>query len=608
MKKLVSLLLVCALFLCVGGCAGRSKEPAQADTAPQADAPADTAEETQTDVQPQTDLEVQPDTQENTLLLSDDGITLNGEAVGSDPSAAVFVSNDIICYEDRDTYDSGNAYGEGDAGDRHTAEEAAANVVVNIVRAGTYRVSGTLSAGQVRVDLGEDSRENPDAVVTLILDGAEITCTVAPAILFLNVYECDGEASAETASSEVDTSAAGANLILADGSVNTVNGSHVAKIYRDTDEEKKLWKQDGAVYSYVSMNVDSESAGDGVLTIIADNEGLDTEMHLTVNGGNIRIFSQDDGINTNEDGVSVTTINGGNIHILAGLGAEGDGVDSNGWLVINGGTVISMAHPASDAGLDSDMGSFVNGGTVVALGSTMDWPESDSEQVTINLQFAARQDAGDAIVFTDTDGNIVFAYDPSEDDVASGKIREYQGAVISCPVFSIGATYQLYLGGTLTGAEADGVYDTGSITEYTGGSKQVYTGTDVRGMGGFPGTPGGFPGTMPEAPGGWQPSENETQPEGWQPQNGEQPVGQPPQGSGAPGEQPPQNGKIPDGAPPELPADFSGEPSGMTPDFNGEGVPEAPGTGSGEIVDVGDPSADFYMQDKVNGFSGIRAE
>ena len=596
MKKLISLFLACALIVCIGGCAAKSKETAQTDTTPQSDASADNAETPQTEDSSQTDTDTEPDTRENVLILSDDGLTLNGDAVGNDPSAAVFVSSDVIYYEDRDTYDSGNTYGEGEADDRHSAEEAASTIVVNIAQPGTYRISGALSAGQLRVDLGEDARENPDAVVSLILDGTDITCTVAPAILFLNVYECAGEASAETAFSEVDTSAAGANLILADGSVNAVTGSHVAKIYKDTDEEKKLWKQDGAVYSYVSMNVDGESAGDGMLKIVADNEGLDTEMHLTVNGGNLRIFSQDDGVNTNEDGVSVTTINGGDIHILAGLGTEGDGIDSNGWLVINGGTVISMAHPASDAGLDSDMGSYVNGGTVVAIGSTMDWPESDSEQVTVNLQFAARQEAGDAIVITDTDGNIVFAYDPSEDDVASERIREYQGAVISCPAFQVGTTYQLYLGGTLTGTEENGVYDAGSVMDYIGGTKQVYTGTDVRGMGGFPGTPGGFPS-------GQRPQDGEV-PEGWQPWNGVRPDGQPPQDGEVPGGQPPQDGERPDGEPPELPADFNGEPPEIPSDFDGEGMP---GADSGEIVDVDEPSDLFYMQDKVNGFSGIRA-
>lgn len=197
-------------------------------------------------------------------------------------------------------------------------------------------------------------------MVELILDGADITCTVAPAILFRNVYECDGGWNTETAQPTVDTADAGANLILAENSWSTVSGSYVAKIYKDAEGEKKLWKQDGAVYSYMSMNV----YGPGALGITAENEGLNSELHLTINGGDIAIRSQDDGINTNEDGVSVTTVNGGTLHIIAGLGAEGDGIDSNGYLVINGGTVVASANPASDAGLDSDMGSFINGGTV----------------------------------------------------------------------------------------------------------------------------------------------------------------------------------------------------------------------------------------------------
>ena len=147
------------------------------------------------------------------------------------------------------------------------------------------------------------------------------------------------------------------------------------------------------------------------LDLTADNEGLDTELHLTINGGDIAIRSDNDGINTNEDGVSVTTINGGNLHIMAGLGAEGDGIDSNGYLVINGGTVVAAANPGADAGLDSDLGSFVNGGTVIALGSNMDWAESDSAQVTMNLQFAQNQSAESAVVVTREDGSVIFAYD-----------------------------------------------------------------------------------------------------------------------------------------------------------------------------------------------------
>ena len=59
--------------------------------------------------------------------------------------------------------------------------------------------------------------------------------------------------------------------------------------------------------------------------------------------------------------------------------------------MINGGTVVASANPMLDAGLDSDLGSFINGGLVAAFGSVMDWPETDSRQVTMNLKFAVYQ-------------------------------------------------------------------------------------------------------------------------------------------------------------------------------------------------------------------------
>ena len=478
----------------------------------------------------------------NVIFLADGSTTYGGIALTEDTSAAVYISHDIIYYEDMEKYASGNPYGEGGADERHSAEDAAAHTVINITQPGTYRLTGELTKGQVRVDLGEDAFTTPEAVVTLVLDNADITCEVAPAILFSNVYECDNEWTAETAKSDVDTSAAGANLVIADGSENNINGSHVAKIFKDNADGKKLWKQDGAIYSYMSMNVGGGESGSGTLNLNADNEGLDTELHLTINGGNINIFSDNDGINTNEDGVSVTTINGGNVHILAGLGAEGDGIDSNGWLVINGGTVISSANPMADAGLDSDMGSFVNGGTVVALGSTMDWAESDSEQITMNLQFASYKDSGDDITVKNAaDGSVIFTFDPDNDPVLAGYARQYMGAVISSPDFALDATYHVYVGG----------------------KQQSFTGTDVARM------PGGFGGgQMPE---GFDPSQMQP--------------GQRPQGGQFGGGQMPEGMQLPEGFDP---GKMQGGPWGGT-------NPE--GSGPAQI--------EFYMQDKVNAFSGI---
>jgi len=547
MKKLFALLLVCCM-LC--GC---TAVPAETTVPPEM--------ENQTPVTDAPEFQVTGDVVQ--IDLRDQDITVSGDGSG------VYTSRDIIYYETKTEYDSGNPYGEGEEWEMHTAEEAGEHLVVNITAPGNYRLSGRLNKGQIRIDLGEEAYEDPNAVVNLILDGVEITCEVGPAILFQNVYECDGNWSVDTAKPDVDTTAAGANLILAEDSENTVTGSHVAKIFKDKEGEKKLWKQDGAIYSYMSMNV----WGSGALDLNADNEGLDTELHLTIWGGDINIRSGNDGINTNEDGVSVTAIHGGNVHIMAGLGAEGDGIDSNGYLVIYGGTVVSAANPAADAGLDSDLGSFVHGGTVIALGSAMDWAESDSDQVTMNLQFARQQSAGSKIVIAREDGSVVFEYDPSQDAVMKENLRTFQGLIISCPEFQVGDTYEVFVNGV----------------------KMAYTGTDVM----------RHPGGMPPAGGDQPPQGGMGIPEGQAP--GDMP--QPPEGDFT---VPPQPGEgqpaIPDGTMPEgwtmpegqmPPEPPEGMPGGQTPPggFGGPGD-----FGGGE---TGEKQTLFFMQDKVNFFSGL---
>ena len=541
MKKLLSLLLCAALLT---GC-GSNVVPESTGTAPiSATASPPPAPITQ-DYISRFDYVTR-------ITLSDEGILVDDLDNGNKNLDSVFVTHDIIFYENRDVYESGNPYGEGTDADKHTAEEAAAHTVVNITKPGAYRIDGSLSAGQLRIDLGEDACDDPDAVVELILHNADITCTVAPAIVFLNTYECDGSSSAETARPDVDTSAAGANLIL-EGN-NTVSGSYVAKIFKDKDGEKKLWKQDGAIYSYMSMNV----FGPGALVLNAANEGLDTELHLTLYGGDITIHSQNDGINTNEDGVSVTTINGGNLTIFAGLGAEGDGIDSNGYLVINGGIVFASAKPASDAGLDSDLGSFIHGGTVVAMGSAMDWAESDSGQVTLNLQFASQQPAGTEIRLTAEDGSDLFSFTPKGEHV-----RGFTGLILSAPSLKQGKTCHVYIDGVL----------------------MAYTGTDVRrGPGGFVGRPGRLPEDFdPEqVPEDVDPVQKGDR--GFRPDGGQM---APPENISPEAMVPPEafDGKFPGGMEP---------PEGKLPEHAEGGHPA-------------EPSTAFYMHDMVNFFSGITA-
>ena len=488
------------------------------------------------------------------IVLSDSGITVDGEPAPADETAAVYTARDIICYEDGQDF----TYGAGSESDAHSQEEAAAHTVVHITRPGTYSLSGALSAGQIAVDLGEDAKTDPDAVVTLILDNADITCTVAPAIIFYRVYEC-GSDDVETAGETVDTTAAGANIIIADGTENNVAGSYVAKIYKpesvtlnadgtEVEDAEKLHKYDGALYSRMSMNVDGGALGTGILNITAENEGLDSELHLTINGGHINILSGNDGINTNEDGVSVTTINGGTLNIqVTGETGEGDGVDSNGWIVINGGTVISSAcSDSADSGLDSDKGIYINGGTVIASGNMYDAVDGGDQTYTV-FRFAQKQSGGRTYTLKDAAGETVLEMTPE---------NAFQYLVVSAPGLAEGE-YTLWCGDTQLGGS------TGSV-----------------------GGPGGGMGR----PDGVRPSQDgETPPErpdGEPPEQGNNPDGQSGRPANVPDEKPDGSGSQ---TPSEQPA---GDPGSMSSDSeSGSGTAERSATftihsGSNQFVNV----------------------
>lgn len=351
-----------------------------------------------------------------TVSLSDEKILVNGKEITENAKDAVYLEYKTETHSDV------------------PAElKDLQNRVVTITDGGTYVFSGTATDVQIAV-----AAEAADEV-RVVLNGVDITCQTAAGI---QVY------SAADPRTEGEY---GVTIELAEGSENVVNGSHTKKTEADNI------KHDGAISSNISLGFE----GTGALTINGDNEGVEVKSgHLTFNGGNITIHSNDDPINGSEDGVAVVTINDGYIYssVTNDPQYEGDGLDSNGYIKINGGTAINLAHPYSmDSGIDSDMGSYINGGIVVGAGNMYDPIEEDSAQLYMMLQFAESTD--DLLVVTDENDKPVFAYDFP---------YSYSYIAFSTPELKEG-NYHVYLGGEITGVEKDGLYT--EITSYTGGTR-----------------------------------------------------------------------------------------------------------------------------------------
>lgn len=274
-----------------------------------------------------------------------------------------------------------NSNGEIDAYSTmtHTATEAYSNPVLHIVEGGVYRLKGTWS-GQVWIDAGNDSD------VAIILDGVNVTCTVAPAIVFRSARECGPTENVvsfdvgENMLGDDDLSHAGTIVMIADGTTNNFKGSNVYRIMRadrkdtsttkingtDISDQKKMYKMDGAFYSFVSLAIGAENNnGGGRLNITSTTyEGLVSEMHMLIDSGTITVTAEDDGINVNKDDTSVFTMNGGSLKITA---KKGDGIDSNGYVVINNGTLDITAAKDSNSlnadaegPIDADLGVYMS--------------------------------------------------------------------------------------------------------------------------------------------------------------------------------------------------------------------------------------------------------
>ena len=209
--------------------------------------------------------------------------------------------------------------------------------------------------------------------------------------------------------------------------------------------------EDDAIYSSGFIIID-----DGNINIPACYEGIEAQK-IEINGGEISIKSSDDGINASSSAVDednqteqnpqfnkesfiegdencYINITGGNIVI----DADGDGIDSNGYLLQSGGNVIVYGPENSgDSALDYDLQAKITGGIITAFGysAMAQGYNSYSTQGTMLVSFDS--ETSESLVLTDSDNITIM-----ERDVK----KKYNSVVISSPDITVGNTYIIKAG------------------------------------------------------------------------------------------------------------------------------------------------------------------
>ena len=431
------------------------------------------------------------------LMACSTGSTLSATSTPSDAStaAAPSVSTKYAqtidvsgAFSDRDldgSYDESKAtrIALSDGGTTVTGDGATVSGnTVTITAAGTYLISGTLSEGQIKVEVNEADK------VQLVLSGATVTSANSAA---LHVAKADK-----------------VFLTLADGSENTLATSGA---YAATDDSAI----DGAVFSRSDLTVNgggslvvSSVEGNGIVckddlvlasgtpTVTAAKHAIQANDSVRIAGGSYTLHAGTDGIHAKNDENSKL----GYIYVAGGsldITAESDGFDANYVLRVDGGTITVSA---GDDGLHAEGDLTINGGDIIVTksneglegarvtiaGGTQDVVASDD-----GVNASGDPDDSDSSSDTDDDssknnapssdrpgtagsGQMTGGQEPpAQDQGGRGDSTPPQGGKSGMAAGADESAYLLITGGTLTvKADGDGLDSNGAL-EVSGGEVYV---------------------------------------------------------------------------------------------------------------------------------------
>jgi len=225
----------------------------------------------------------------------------------------------------------------------------------------------------------------------------------------------------------------------------------------------------------ISTNDDGIHADDtltvsgGIINILKSYEGIES-YSVVITGGEIHLIASDDGINcangvdssgtfpfdprnTTSSGATLT-IQGGYIYVVS----SGDGLDCNGSITMSGGTVIVCGPTETMNGaIDYDSSFTLTGGTLIAVGSYGMAQNASTSSTQASVLMTLSSTTSSKLALLDSSGYLICYFEP---------VKNYQTIVISSASLTVGSTYQLYLGGSMSASDVsnDGVAFSGNYT------------------------------------------------------------------------------------------------------------------------------------------------
>lgn len=437
-------------------------------------------------------------------VLSDGASYVFADPATDEPNAALFSKSDLTIYGNGSLTVNGN-YNDGIAS-KDGLVIASGNLTVQavddgirgkdylVIKGGKITVTAqgdglksdnaedatrgylSITAGVIAVTAGGDAIE---AQTDILITGGEFVLTAGGG----SKNRSNADTSMKGIKAAVNVQITGGNFIInaADDAINSnsnllINGGTFT-----------IATGDDGMHANATLTINN-----GNIDITDCYEGIESAV-ITINAGDIRIVASDDGINVaggndgsgmnpgmrpgmgaggrmppagagpgqdtfNYTGKYYLYVNGGHIVVTA----IGDGVDVNGAIEMTNGTIIVNGPTQQmNSALDYDAGFKMTGGFLVAAGSVgmAQAPDASSSQYSVLINLNSVLPAGTLMRIQDSKGNNVLTFSPT---------KPYQSIAFSSPELVKGTTYDVYVGGSITGTPQDGLYTAGS---YTPGSK-----------------------------------------------------------------------------------------------------------------------------------------